>query len=140
MIILRFQRVGKQHEATFRIVAVDSHFSAKSGKVKEVLGLWNPRQDKFELNTERINYWLKNGAQVSDSCYNLLVKAKIIEGKKRPIVFHKKKIKEGEETGKAETPIPATQVNSETARATEMSTAATPSENSSPEPPASASE
>ena len=59
---------------------------------------------------------------------------------RKVLVFHKKKIKEGEETGKAETPIPATQVNSETARATEMPTAATPSENSSPEPPASASE
>jgi len=94
MIILRFQRVGKQHEATFRIVAVDSHFSAKSGKVKEVLGWWNPRQDKFELNKERIEYWLKNGAQVSDSCHNLLVKAKIINAPKKPIIVHRKKQKE----------------------------------------------
>jgi len=103
MLTLRFQRVGKTHDTTFRVVAVDSRFSSKSGKVKEILGWWDPRQDKFELKTERINYWLKQGAQVSDSCYNLLIKAKIIEGKKRPVVIHQKKTKEGE----AETPIKA---------------------------------
>ena len=94
MLTLRFQRVGKKHDTIFRVVAVDSRFSSKSGKVKEVLGWWDPRQDKFELKTERINYWLKNGAQTSDSCFNLLVKAKIIEGPKKQIVFHKKKSKE----------------------------------------------
>jgi len=103
MLTLRFQRVGKTHDTTFRIVAVDSRFSSKSGKAKEILGWWDPRKDKFELKKERIEYWLKNGAQVSDSCYNLLIKAKIIEGKKRPVVIHKKKAKEGE----AETPIKA---------------------------------
>ena len=103
MLTLRFQRVGKKHDTTFRVVAVDSRFSSKSGKVKEVLGWWDPRQDKFELKKERIEYWLKNGAQVSDSCYNLLIRAKIIEGKKRPVVIHKKKAKEGE----TETPIKA---------------------------------
>jgi small subunit ribosomal protein S16 len=103
MLTLRFQRVGKTHDTTFRIVAVDSRFSSKSGKAKEILGWWDPRKDKFELKKERIEYWLKNGAQVSDSCYNLLIKAKIIEGKKRPVVIHKKKAEEGE----AETPIKA---------------------------------
>jgi len=104
MLTLRFQRVGKTHDTTFRIVAVDSRFSSKSGKVKEILGWWDPRQDKFELKKDRIDYWLKNGAQASDSCFNLLIKAKIIKGKKRPVVIHKKKVKEGETQIKAEAP------------------------------------
>ena len=105
ILTLRFQRVGKTHDTTFRIVAVDSRFSSKSGKAKEILGWWDPRKDKFELKKERIEYWLKNGAQASDSCFNLLIKAKIIEGKKRPVVIRKKKAKEGEETQiKAEAP------------------------------------
>jgi len=109
MLTLRFQRVGKKHDTTFRVVAVDSRFSSKSGKVKEVLGWWDPRQDKFELQTERINYWLKQGAQTSDSCFNLLIKAKIVEGKKRPIVIHKKKTKEGEEKTPLKTETPKTE-------------------------------
>jgi small subunit ribosomal protein S16 len=126
MLTLRFQRVGKTHDTTFRVVAVDSRFSSKSGKVKEVLGWWDPRKDKFELKTERINYWLKQGAQTSDSCFNLLVRAKIIEGKKRPVVIHQKKTKEGEEKTplKAETPkteekpIPETPIESTLAEST----------------------
>jgi len=110
MLTLRFQRVGKTHDTTFRVVAVDSRFSSKSGKVKEVLGWWDPRKDKFELKIERIKYWLKNGAQPSDSCYNLLIKAKIIEGKKRPVVIHQKKVKEGEETA-IKTEAPQTEEN-----------------------------
>ncbi|MGC8651283.1 MAG: 30S ribosomal protein S16 [Minisyncoccia bacterium] len=97
MLTLRFQRVGKTHDTTFRVVAVDSRFSSKSGKAKEVLGWWDPRKDKFELQTERINYWLKQGAQTSDSCFNLLVKAKIIKAPKRPVAIHKKKVEEGKE-------------------------------------------
>lgn len=97
MLTLRFQRVGKKHDTIFRVVAVDSRFSAKSGKVKEVLGWWDPKKDKFGLKTERIKYWLQQGAQPSDSCYNLLVTTKIIEGTKRPIVIHQKKNEKGEE-------------------------------------------
>ncbi|MGE4554971.1 MAG: 30S ribosomal protein S16 [Candidatus Paceibacterota bacterium] len=94
MLILRLQKVGRKKDYTYRVVAVDSHFSAKSGKVKEILGWWDPKKDKFSLDQERIKYWLNQGAQVSDSCYNLLVKGKVIEGKKRPIKIKKKKKEE----------------------------------------------
>jgi small subunit ribosomal protein S16 len=102
MLSLRFQRIGKNKDYIFRVVAIDSRFSARSGKVKEILGWWDPKKDKYELKTERINYWLKNGAQPTDSCYNLLIKAKIIEGKKRPVVFHKHKKEEGQEKSASE--------------------------------------
>ncbi|HOK34577.1 MAG TPA: 30S ribosomal protein S16 [Candidatus Paceibacterota bacterium] len=97
MLILRFQKVGKKKDYTYRVVAVDSRFSSKSGKVKEVLGWWQPKTDQFSLDKERVNYWLKQGAQVSDSCYNLLVKATVISGPKRPIKTKTKKTKEKQE-------------------------------------------
>jgi len=110
MLTLRFQRQGKKRDFIFRIVAVDSKITVNSGKSKEILGWWDPRINKFELKKERILYWISQGAQPSDSCYNLLVRAKIIEGKKRPINIRKKKVKEikgeGEVTEKTEqTPI-----------------------------------
>ena len=94
MLTLRFQRQGKKRDFIFRIVAVDSKIAINSGKSKEILGWWDPRINKFELKKERILYWISQGAQPSDSCYNLLVRAKIIEGKKRPINIRKKKVKE----------------------------------------------
>jgi small subunit ribosomal protein S16 len=97
MLILRFQRQGKKKDFIFRIVAVDSKIAVNSGKTTEILGWLDPKTNKFELKKDRILYWLNQGAQVSDSCYNLLIKAKIIEGKKRPIKITKKK------TGKEQT-------------------------------------
>lgn len=101
MLTLRFQRQGKKRDFIFRVIAVDSKVAINSGKSKEILGWWDPRIDKFELKKERILYWISQGAQPSDSCYNLLIRAKIIEGKKRPITIRKKKVKK--EKGEAKT-------------------------------------
>ncbi len=110
MLTLRFQRQGKKRDFIFRIIAVDSKTAVNSGKSKEILGWWDPRINKFELKKERILYWISQGAQPSDSCYNLLVRAKIIEGKKRPITIRKKKVKEEKtETGEKTKQAPATE-------------------------------
>jgi len=93
MLTLRFQRQGKKKDFIFRVIAVDSKIAVNSKKSKEILGWWDPRINKFELKKERILYWISQGAQPSDSCYNLLVQAKIVEGKKRPITIRKKKEK-----------------------------------------------
>ena len=95
MLTLRFQRQGKKRDFIFRVIAIDSKVTINSGKSKEILGWWDPRINKFELKKERILYWISQGAQPSDSCYNLLIRAKIIEGKKRPISLRKKKEKKG---------------------------------------------
>ena len=95
MLILRLSRQGKKRDYIFRVVATDSRKSSRSGKVRETLGWWNPRNDKFQLNTERIQYWLKQGAQTSDSVFNLLVTANIISAPKRKVVVHSKKKAEG---------------------------------------------
>lgn len=102
MLIIRFQRQGKKKDFVFRVIAVDSKIAVNSGKAKEILGWWNPRSDKFELKKERILYWIGQGAQTSDSCHNLLVRAQVIEGKKRPITIHKKKEKKGAAAAGAE--------------------------------------
>lgn len=110
MFTLRFQRQGKKKDFVFRVVAIDSHFAINSGKAKEILGWWDPRRDTFNLKKERILYWLQQGAQPSDSCYNLLVRAKIIEGKKRKIKIRPKKQKKGaseEESAAAKAEQPA---------------------------------
>ena len=97
MLTLRFRRQGKKQDFIFRVIAVDSRVAINSGKAKEILGWWDPRINKFELKKERILYWISQGAQPSDSCYNLLIRAKIIEGKKRPITIRKKKEKKEKE-------------------------------------------
>lgn len=82
MLMIRLQRVGRKNQPSFRLVLTDSKNAAKSGKFLEILGSHNYRKEDTVLKGDRINHWIKMGAQVSDSANNLLVANKIISGKK----------------------------------------------------------
>ena len=85
MIKLRLQRIGRKHEPVFRLVATDSQNSTKSGKFKELLGSFDPRQGRgglVNLKVERIKHWLAHGAQATPTVHNLLIDKKVITGKK----------------------------------------------------------
>ncbi|MFH7882612.1 MAG: 30S ribosomal protein S16 [Candidatus Aenigmatarchaeota archaeon] len=84
MLVIRFQPVGKKHQKIFRIVLQEKR-SKLSGKIIAKLGWWDPRKKEGEFDKERINFYITNGADVSDSVWNLLIKKRIIKGKKRPI-------------------------------------------------------
>lgn len=84
MIVIRYSRVGRKNKPQFRLV-VQEQSSAPTGKHIEILGSWDPNQKKGVFKNERIQYWLSQGAQASDSVHNLLVAQKIIEGKKRVV-------------------------------------------------------
>lgn len=81
MLIIRLQRVGRTNDPSFRVIVTDSKNAAKTGKFLEIVGSYDARQGKPQFKAERIQEWIKNGAQVSETVHNLLVKNKIIEGK-----------------------------------------------------------
>ncbi len=106
MLVIRLKRIGKKHQPSYRIVVSEKHKDTR-GDYLEKLGFYNPRVKPriVQLNEERIKYWLSQGAQVSDTVYNLLVDAHIVPGPKRKAVHLKKKVKKeekGEETGEKE--------------------------------------
>lgn len=92
MISIRFLRVGKKNQPFFRIVVTDKRNPPKGGRFLEILGFFNPLTKERKLNAERITYWLSKGAKPSETVHNLLIKEKIIEGKKKAV--HKKSKKE----------------------------------------------
>jgi small subunit ribosomal protein S16 len=65
---IRLKRVGSKNHPIFRIVVADSR-SPRDGKCIEELGTYHPQQknNKYKLNLERAEYWLKQGAQPSDT-------------------------------------------------------------------------
>lgn len=64
---IRFSRVGKKNSPMYRIVAADSH-SKRDGKFIENLGAYNPLKHQIiQFNEERIQYWVSQGAIVSDA-------------------------------------------------------------------------
>lgn len=83
MLVLRLKRIGKKHQAAFRLV-VGERRSKLKGDYTEDLGSYNPHTKKSDFKAERVKYWLSVGAQASDTVYNLLVRNKIVEGKVRP--------------------------------------------------------
>lgn len=73
MLRIRLTRTGKTRQESFRIV-VAPHTNAVKGKYIEMLGYYHPatQPKKLEINKERVEYWIKNGAQPSDTLATLL--------------------------------------------------------------------
>jgi small subunit ribosomal protein S16 len=70
-------RMGATNDVFFRVVASDARFP-RDGKSIERLGWYDPRskEGKCQLKLDRIEYWLSQGAQISDTVASLVRKAK----------------------------------------------------------------
>ena len=88
MLVIRFLRAGKKNQPFYKIVVTDKKNPPRGGRFNEEVGFWNPLTKEKRLNAERIKIWIKNGAKPSATVFNLLVKEKILDGKK--IAVHKK--------------------------------------------------
>ncbi len=79
MVKIRLRKPGKpvKHRYHFHIVACDAR-EAREGKVLEVLGYYDPSKKPvfYDLRLERIDYWLKQGAQPTDTVKSLIKKAR----------------------------------------------------------------
>ena len=77
---LRLRRAGRSKQPYYRIVVADSH-SPRDGRFIEIIGQYAPRQGETALNlkTDRVNYWMDNGAQPTDTVRSLLRKAGILK-------------------------------------------------------------
>jgi len=106
MINIRLQRRGRKNDPSFRVIVVDSRRKPKAGNYLEMVGSYDPRTDRIELNGERILHWIKTGAQPSDTVHNLLVSQKIIDAKKRNVLPKKVVAKKEEPKVEAAAPAP----------------------------------
>ena len=77
---IRLRRAGRKKQPTYRIVVADSR-SPRDGKFIEIIGQYAPRQGELALNlkNDRVNYWLDNGAQPTDTVRSLLRKAGVLK-------------------------------------------------------------
>ena len=99
MIVIRLFRVGKKNQPSFKIVVTDKRRPPRGGRFLEQVGFYNHLTKEKILKDARLKYWLSVGAKPSATVYNLLVSAKIIEGKKIP--KHKKSKKKEPSVAKA---------------------------------------
>jgi small subunit ribosomal protein S16 len=75
MLAIRLKRTGSKKRPLFRIVVTDSA-SAPESSVIEVLGHYNPRStpETVDIKRDRLEYWLKLGAQASDTVRTLVAR------------------------------------------------------------------
>jgi len=78
MIKLRLKKYGRKGQPCYRIVAIDSR-TKRDGLAIEELGVYNPMTDETHLKFQRIVARLKQGAQPTQTVYNIFNKAKIFE-------------------------------------------------------------
>lgn len=92
MLVIRFFRIGKKNQPSFKIVVTDKRNPPRGGRFVEEVGFYNPLTKERLIKKERIKYWLQKGAKPSKTCHNLLIKEGILKEPKIPA--HKKPKKE----------------------------------------------
>jgi small subunit ribosomal protein S16 len=85
MLKIRLRRTGARGQPSYRVVIVDSR-APRDGAFVEIIGNYNPRTEPatISIQEERALYWLKKGAQPTDTTARLLGKAGIMD-KFKPI-------------------------------------------------------
>ena len=98
MLKIRLKRVGRSNDPYYRIVVMESS-QPRNGETKDEIGVYNPRINQFDIDKEKAEKWLKNGAQPTDTVAQYFVKAGLLKKLKRGSTkpSTKKKAEESEE-------------------------------------------
>ena len=75
MLSIRMTRMGSKKKPFFRVVLTEAR-SGLLGDVVESLGTYNPRTTpaQVNINMDRVEHWIKQGARPSNSVRTLLSK------------------------------------------------------------------
>lgn len=97
MLKIRLMRIGAKKRPFYRVVVVDER-AKRTGAYIELLGTYNPLTEPkdIKLKQDRIDHWIKQGAQMSDGFLRIIGKAP-----QRPSRKPKKEKKELSDTNKA---------------------------------------
>ena len=76
MLKIRLQREGKKKAPFYHIVVADSR-RARDGKIIEQIGTYDPMTEPstIVLDKEKLEQWIKNGAQPTDTVKALIKNA-----------------------------------------------------------------
>jgi small subunit ribosomal protein S16 len=76
-VSIRLRKEGTKNRPYYRVVVADKR-SPRDGKFIEVIGVYDPRREgeNFEIDLARAEYWVKNGAQPSETVGSFMKKAR----------------------------------------------------------------
>ena len=81
MVKIRLRRMGAKKAPYYRIIVADSR-SPRDGRCIEEIGTYDPKNEAnaitIDVDAEKAQQWIKNGAQPTDTVKALLKKANVL--------------------------------------------------------------
>ena len=79
MVKIRLRRMGAKKAPFYRIVVADAR-APRDGRCIEEIGTYNPLTEPATINVdaEKVQAWIKNGAQPTDTVRGLLKNAGVL--------------------------------------------------------------
>lgn len=75
MVTIRLARGGSKKRPFYHLTVADSHRS-RDGRYVERVGFFNPvargNEERLRVDSQRVEYWVSQGAQLSERVGNLL--------------------------------------------------------------------
>jgi small subunit ribosomal protein S16 len=74
---IRLTKVGSVHQPLYRVVVAEAR-SRRDGAAVENIGTYHPaaKGKQVNLNMERVEYWLKQGAKPTDTMHAMIKRAR----------------------------------------------------------------
>lgn len=76
-VAIRLRREGNRNSPYYKVVVTDKR-SPRDGKFIEIIGNYDPKKTgvNYTVKLDRIDHWVKNGAQMSDTVRSIVKKAR----------------------------------------------------------------
>jgi small subunit ribosomal protein S16 len=76
-VAIRLRREGTRNAPYYKVVVADKR-SPRDGKFIEIIGNYDPKKKgtNYRIDLVRIDHWVKNGAQMSDTVRSIVKKAR----------------------------------------------------------------
>ena len=78
MLKLRLKRIGRKRSPSYRLVIMENT-CRRDGRPIEEVGYYNPISKSYKFDKEKIQKWLRYGVKPTQTVFNLLKKADIVE-------------------------------------------------------------
>ena len=79
MVTIRLARGGSKKRPFYHLTVTDSR-NARNGRFIERVGFFNPiargQEERLRVDSERVDYWVSQGAQLSDRVASLVKEAR----------------------------------------------------------------
>ena len=78
MLKLRLKRTGRKRSPSYRLVVMENK-TRRDGRPVDEVGYYNPITKQSDFDKDKITKWLNYGVQPTETVFNLLKKANIVQ-------------------------------------------------------------